>query len=58
MVHVKMLASDHPSVPDKERLHDRIRVRILIVHRDSEDVFIFANSFGHFLLLRDLLYRS
>ena len=54
MTHIEVFASHQTSVADKEGLDDRLRIVILLIHGNSDDIPVLAHSLRHLLLLGNL----
>ena len=56
MHHVMVLTPHKLSFADKKDLDNSVRVRVLLLHSDSQNIPVLSNALGHLLLLRDLLH--
>ncbi len=56
VVHIEVLPSDESAVADEEHLHPRVRIGVLLVLCDADDVLVLTGALGHLLALGDLLY--
>ena len=54
--HVVVLAAHELPVPDEKDLHDAVRIRILLLDGDAQDVPVLTDALGHLLLLGHLLH--
>ena len=51
MTHIEVFASHQTAVADKEGLDDCLRIVILLIHGNSDDIPVLAHALRHLLLL-------